>query len=196
MSTEKSNITQRRFAELARLGEQVFHASDLAVLWRISKPNTLYTTLKRYTDAGLLFRVFKGLYAIKPPKDIDSLLLGIKVLHRFAYVSTETVLARHGIILQDIHYITIISSLSKRFKAGGNDYRCRRLTDRFLYQKIGIEVSGGINIAAPERAVADMLHFQPNYHLDNRKAVDWPIVKKLQLRLGYRLPSKNYVIAE
>ncbi len=196
MSTGKSNITQRRFAELARLGEQVFHARDLAVLWRISKPNTLYTTLKRYTSAGLLFRIFKGLYSINPPKDIDPLVLGIKALHRFSYISTETVLARHGIILQQVHYVTIISSISKKFKVGGNDYRCRRLSDRFLYDKIGIAVSGGINIATLERAVADMLYFQPDYHFDNQKAVDWSGVKKIQSHLGYKLTPKNYVTAK
>jgi len=40
-----------------------------------------------------------------------------------------------------------------------------------------------------------MLHFQPNYHLDYKKAIDWPSVKKIQLRLGYKLRSQNYVTA-
>ena len=80
MGKDKNNITHRRFAELAKLGEQVFHAGDLAVLWQIDSPNTLYVGLKRYTDAGLLFRVFKGLYSIKPVHEVDPVLLGMKEL--------------------------------------------------------------------------------------------------------------------
>lgn len=66
MSTEKNIKTaQNRFALLARQGDTLFHTRDLAALWGITNLNTLYTTLKRYVGQGLLFRMYKGFYALK-----------------------------------------------------------------------------------------------------------------------------------
>lgn len=174
------NITQNRFAKVARLGEQVFHTSDLANLWGISNKNTLYTTLKRYTKSGLIFRVYKGLYSIKPIGEIDPYLLGIKALHKFAYISVETALSNAGIILQDIKYVMIVSSRSKKFSIGGVNYRSRQLNDKFLFNKNEIEIKNGVNTASIERAVADMLYFNPNFYFDNPKQIDWNKVKKIQ----------------
>ena len=186
MSTVRTNTTQARFAKLARLGEQVFHVQDLANLWNISNKNTLHTTLKRYTQAGLLFRVYRGLYAIKPVNKVDPYLLGVKALHTFAYISTETVLATVGVILQNILYITIISSKSKKFCIGDIQYRSRQLDDAFLFQKNDVNIKNGVNIATAERAVADLLYFQPNFHFDNPSRIDWDAVTKIQKELGYK----------
>lgn len=180
MSTGQSNTTQSRFAKLARLGEQVFHTQDLANLWGIGNKNTLYTTLKRYTKAGLIFRVYKGLYSIKPVDKVDPYLLGVKALHKFAYISTETILSKAGIILQDIQYITIISSESKKFSIGDINYRSRQLDDKFLFQTNGIDIKGGVNIATTDRAVADLLYFQPSFYFDNPNQIDWSGVRKIQ----------------
>ncbi len=190
MSTVKTDIktrtTQARFAKLARLGEQVFHIGDLANLWNIENKNTLHTTLKRYTSAGLLFRVYRGLYSIKPVAKVDPYLLGVKALHKFAYISMETVLSNAGIILQKMQYITVVSSESRKFIIEGIDYRSRQLADKFLFQKKGINIKNGVNIATVERAVADFLYFQPNFHFDNPKQVDWKKVAKIQKEMGYK----------
>jgi predicted transcriptional regulator of viral defense system len=189
MSTEKANINTNngsmgRFAKLAQLGDQVFHVGDLANLWNINNKNTLYTTLKRYSRAQLLFRVQKGMYAIKPITKIDPYLLGIKALHKFAYVSTESILSQAGIILQDVKYITLISSESKKFSIGNMNYclnyRSRQLDDKFLFQSEGLYIKNGIYMATTERAIADILYFCPNFHFDNRDNIDWKKVKKIQ----------------
>ena len=98
--TEKNNVSQNRFVHLARLGDIIFHASDLANLWDIRNPNTLYTTLKRYVKSGLIFRIRKGMYSLIPLDELDPILLGIKTIHSYAYISTETVLFDEGIINQ------------------------------------------------------------------------------------------------
>ena len=105
MSTEKTNIKQHRFAQLAKLGEIIFHAKDLANLWQIKNPNTLYTSLKRYNQQRLLFRIYKGFYSIKPINQLDPFLLGIKAMHKFCYISAETILEKAGIIQQKTNYI-------------------------------------------------------------------------------------------
>lgn len=180
MSTEQINTTQNRFAKLARLGEQVFHTDDLANLWGIDNKNTLYTTLKRYVKAGLIFRVYNGLYSIKPIDKIDPYLLGVRALHKFAYISAETIFSNAGIILQDVKYITIISSESKKFSIDSINYRSRQLDDRFLFNDSGIYIKNGVNVATTERAVADILYFQPNFYFDNPNKIDWNKVKKIQ----------------
>lgn len=181
-----------RFAELARLGEIVFHTDDLANLWRITNKNTLYTTIKRYVGQGLLFRIHKGFYAIKHLVDIDPLLLGVKALHGYAYVSCETVLRKEGIIQQELPYITLISTQTKRFTIAGIAYYARKLPDTFLYQSNGItSAANGVRKAAPERAVADLLYFNKHAYFDMPKLIDWKKVHTIQKEMGYPLTKQR-----
>ncbi len=70
---------------------------------------------KRYTQAGLIsIESMKGMYSLIPGMIRDPLLLGPAV-HKYAYISTETVLFREGIINQSQNQATIISSISKKF---------------------------------------------------------------------------------
>ena len=116
----KKGLYLSRFSQLARLGFLVFHVSDLANLWQISNPRNLHMTLKRYADRGLLVRIYRGLYSLKPVEQLHPFLIGLKVLHRMAYVSTETILVEAGIIQQKINQITLASSVSKKFSVGQN----------------------------------------------------------------------------
>ncbi len=192
MSTGKINARIDRFAELAKLGEVVFHAKDLANLWQIENSNTLYTTIKRYVKRGLLFRIYKGFYSLKPVKEINSLFLGIKALHEFSYVSTETVLSRQGIISQVSDQITLISSKSKRFSIGDLHYLSRKLADRHLFNSAGIIAENGARTATSERAAADLLYFNPRFHFDGASLLDWRKVKNLQKEIGYSSTPQYY----
>ena len=193
MSTERKNIKSRRiikkgdrFAKIARLGEVVFHTNDLANLWQIENKNTLYTTIKRYIKKGLLFRIYKGFYAIKPVDEIDPLLVGVKALHKFAYISAETVLSQEGIIQQNISQITLISSQSKKFSIGDYNYYSRKLDDKFLYNSVGIfNNKDNVKTASVERAVADLLYFNPKMYFDGERLIKWRKVKIIQKEIGY-----------
>ena len=182
---------RNRFAELAKLGELVFHADDLANLWQIHNKNTLYTTLKRYAQRGVLFRIQKGLYSIKPPSAIDPYLLGIKALHGLAYVSTETVLANHGMIQQSLPSITLMSRQRKRFSLAGTTYFSRALPDQYLYQPIGITtMANGVRMATLERAIADLLYVNPLAYFDAQRTIDWKKVRAMQQAIGYPINPK------
>lgn len=193
MSTEKINIKQNRFAQLAILGEIIFHAKDLANLWQIKNSNTLYTTLARYTQQKLLFRIYKGFYALKPIDKLDPLLLGAKAIHKFCYIGAETVLEKAGIIQQKTNYITLISSQSKKFNIGDYNYCSKQLNDKFLFKTIGIINKNGLKIASAERAVADLLYFNPKAYFDNNKLINWKEVKKIQQEIGYPLILNRYI---
>ncbi|KKP78724.1 MAG: hypothetical protein A2489_02140 [Candidatus Moranbacteria bacterium RIFOXYC12_FULL_36_13] len=191
MSTVKNTVKlnkgsyKQRFAELAKMGILVFHSNDLANLWQIKNPNTLHTTLKRYAKEGLITRIQRGFYSLQPAEKIDPFLLGVKILHRYAYISTETILARSGIIFQEIPKTSIISSISKTFFVAGREYRCRRLADKYLYNDAGIVLENGVQVASTERAVADILYFNPRCYFDGDRLIDWKKVRAIQREIGY-----------
>jgi predicted transcriptional regulator of viral defense system len=185
MSTGYTNIPASRIAALHRTGEVLFHAREIATLWGITEMNTLYTTLKRYCRDGVLFRVHKGLYSLVALAKLEPMAVGLKALHQFGYVSAETILFREGIISQWPAVITLVSAKSLRFVVGKNCYRSRRLKNDFLFQSDGVVVKNGINMATLERAVADMLYFNPQFHFDLPKSINWKKVKWLQKKVGY-----------
>jgi len=183
--------TIQRFAKLAQMGEVLFHAGDLANLWKIENKNTLHTTLKRYSKKKLLFRIYKGFYSLKPINEIDPWLLGIKALHQFAYISTETVLAKEGIIQQNIASVTMISAQSRKFNINKTSYQSRKLSDKYLFNTAGIKINcNGIRVATTERSVADLLYFNPNYYFDAQELIDWKKVQNIQKEIGYKINNK------
>ena len=190
MSTGYDNITNNRFAQLARMGGVVFHISDLANLWQIGNKNTLHTTLRRYVQKGLLFRIYRGFYSLKEIKQIDPIILGIKALNRFAYLSAESVLFKIGIISQVSRQITLVSSVSKKFVLGNNFYFVRKLNDKFLFNPVGLKLENSYYQASVERAVADLLYFNPHYFFDGARRINWKKVKEIQKELGYPISKQ------
>lgn len=180
-------MAQDRIAILARQPHPLFHAHDLCLLWGLKNKNTLYTLLKRYTQRGLLFRVYKGLYSLLPIEKLDPPLLGLKALHGFAYVSTETILIQAGIMSQVGYAYTLISDCSRHFQIGPHQFRSRQLRDRYLYNPAGIVEENGILKATVERAVADLLYFNPKAYFDGYKMVDAKKVRAFQKEIGYPL---------
>lgn len=174
-----------RIDQLLKADQQLFHTNDLALLWGISNRNTLYTLIKRYVGKGILFPIQKGFYSVIPINRIDSIRLGIGLLHQYAYLSTETVLVSAGIIHQDITAITLISAVSRRMEIGNRRYIARRMHDRYLYQTEGIVEVKGYLKATVGRAVADLLYFNPHYHLDEQERINWKEVKLIQKKVGF-----------
>lgn len=181
----KRNSDGGRFAKLAELNEDVFHLADLANLWDIRNKNTLRKTLSRYSQRKLIFRIYKGLYAIKKVTEIDPYLLGIKALHQPAYVSCESVLYKNGVLNQVPQMITMVSAVSKVFSVGGGWYKSRQMKDEYLFNDLGVEVINGVRVATLSRAVADMLYFNPKKYFDtgSSQIINWREVKEIQKQI-------------
>lgn len=190
MSTFSHNISAKRMAVLAATLQSLFHVTDLAILLDIQNANTLRVTLHRLTHAGVLHRIQRGLYSLIPPENIDPVLLGSACLHRFAYLTTEFVLRDEGYILQSVNTITFASGVSRRFEVLGHHVVSRRLHAQFLHNQEGIQRSGGVFRATLERAIADMLYFDPWYHFDH--TIDWKSIRALQKEIGYPLTPHHY----
>lgn len=171
--------------KLLKQDQKLFHTADLALLWGINNKNTLYTAIKRYCQKGVLIPIHKGFYATLPLNQINPFRIAIGYLHRFCYISCETVLVKNGIIFQKGEYISLISDISKIFTIANNNYLVRKMSDKYLYNPAGIDQDNEVGMAAVERAVSDLLYFNPNYHFDNRKAINWAKVREIQKEVGY-----------
>lgn len=174
-----------RISELIQVDRKLFHTKDLALLWGIKNKNTLYKTISRYLENGVLFPVYKGLYATVPVETLDPIALGKAIIHRFAYLTTETVLAQNGIISQAVYDFTFAASISRRVTVGPWSFRYRQMMDEYLFNPVGIIEENGVFIATPERAAADMLYFNPKYHFDVSERIDFARVKSIQEEVGY-----------
>ena len=169
-----------RIDTLLKQENRLFHTNDLALLWQIKIRNTLYTTIKRYVQKGILTRIHKGFYSAIPIEKLNPVELGIGYIHSFAYLSTESILQEFGVIFQVSDYITLVSSVSKKFTIGSHSYLVRKMKDEFLYQTMGLTERDGVKVASLERAVADVLYFNPQIQFDNREIINWKGVKEIQ----------------
>jgi len=125
-------------------------------------------------------------------EQIDPYALGVKAAGGYAYVSTETVLVREGIIFQRVPYVTFVGSKSKKFSIGTRRFLVRKLPDRYLYNPIGMVERNRVMCASLARAVADMLYFNPQAYFDAAHLIGWKAVHKIQKQVGYPLTPSRY----
>ncbi len=165
--------------------KNIFRTPDLAVLWNIEKKNTLYTTIKRYVNRNILYRIQKGLYSTLPISKLHPYELGCAISGPLSYISTETVLANQGVIMQDVRQITLVGRKNKEFKINDKSYICRYLNKEFLVNRAGINTKKHYSIATKQRAAADLYHFNPKYFLDNEEAIEKASLEKIKSTIGY-----------
>jgi predicted transcriptional regulator of viral defense system len=174
-----------RISKLLQLDHKIYHTGDLAILLDISNKNTLYKTISRYIQKGVLFPIYKGLYATLPLSQLDPLELGKAIIHRYTYLSTESVLAQAGVIFQAVYAYTFVSDLPKKVTVGERSFLFRKLKQEYLNNLAGIVNRNGIFVASTERAVADLLYFNPRTHFDAPASIDFEKVRLIQKEVGY-----------
>ena len=174
-----------RLNELIKLDRKIYHTNDLAILWGITNKNTLYTTIKRDVQKGVLIPIYKGLYSTVPLVQLNPQELGKAIIHRYTYLTTESVLAQAGVIAQTTYLYTFVSDMPKKVTVGTISFLFRKLKDSYLNNPTGVLNQNGVFVAATERAVADMLYFNPRYHFDIPESIDWEKVRFIQKAVGY-----------
>ena len=174
-----------KYQSLLKQDKKTFHASDLALLRNIDNQDTLNMTLKRFVDRCILKRIHKGFYSTTDISNVDPFDLGFAYLNTYSYVSVEIILAREGIIFQETKCITFISSKSSSFEINKTRYKARQLKDEYLNNTVGVCRVKNHFEANLERAVADMLYYNPKFYFDNSNAIDFEKVKHLQEEVGY-----------
>lgn len=173
-----------KISVLIQQPQKLFHTSDLKVIWGIYNESTLYQTIYRLIKKKIFFRVQKGLYSMVPLNQLDPIEIGFRAINHFSYLSTESVLAKNGIINQSPNKFTFISSAPANFTINDNLYLVRQLKPQCLNNTVGIiQNDKGVFMATTERAIADMLYFQPNYHFDADNLINWKLVKNYQQQI-------------
>ena len=152
---------------LLKSNQILFHTQDLALLWGVYNRNTLYTTIKRYIKSGVLIKITKGLYSTVPVDEINKFELGTALIHKYCYISCETVLFHEGVINQIVYPVTFVSSVSLQIQFNGIQFIYRQARPEILFNPEGVEEKDGYFIATKERAISDMLYFNPKYYFDN-----------------------------
>lgn len=175
---------------LLQKNQRIFSASDLALIWEIDNRNTLLKTIQRYIDRGILFRIYKGLYATLPLDQLNKYELGCAIGGPFSYISAESVLVKEGLIMQDLKKVTLFGKKGKEIEVGGHIFLCRYLNDKYLLNRVGIDDRQGYAIASVSRAVSDLRFVNPKFFIDNTLSFDDKEVAKISREIGYSDSSK------
>src|SRR3989338_9061969 len=95
---------------LLRSSKTIFSTKDAALLWGEERQETVSGRLKKYTKAGKLLRIHRGIYA-KDPK-YNRLELATRI-YTPSYISFETVLTRKGVNFQYYETLFVASYLKR-----------------------------------------------------------------------------------
>ncbi len=131
--------------------------------------------LNYYVRKGKLLRPRKGIY-VKPNYNQEELVC---TLYTPSYISLEYVLQKAGVVFQYDERITAVSYLSRNIDIDGRSYAYRKIKGEILIVTQGINTTGNVNIATPERAFLDTLYLNATYHFDNLNPLDKNLITKL-----------------
>ena len=132
----------------------VFTANDLRLLLGVRNDSSFHTALHRLVGRGVLQRLGKGLFIIAG-SPVDPFALA-NHLRRPSYVSLESALNLHGLLIQSPRVITSVTTgRGCRLHSGGYEFVYRHLTARLWF---GFEQNGTFLVASPEKAFLDWLY--------------------------------------
>jgi hypothetical protein len=161
----------------------VFTLTDVAMLTGENNFNSLNRKLNYYVGTGKLLRPRKGIY-VKAGYKPEELAC---VLYTPSYISLEYVLQKVGIIFQYDGRVTSVSYLSRSVNVDNRTYSYCKMKGELLVAAEGINQTGNVNIAVPERAFLDMLYLNSRYYFDNLN----PLNKELTYKLSRLYGSKT-----
>ena len=135
--------------------KKIFSLNDLKVLTG-DNTSTIPIQLSRLSRNGLVKNPIKGWYT-NPFNSPSSEELSM-VLRAPAYLSMEYALSRHGILSQDVHTYTLITTkLPHIYRSDENIFEYHQVK-RSLFWGYGKE--GNIQIARPEKALLDLIYIR------------------------------------
>ena len=169
------------------LNKFFFTIADLEKITGLPR-RSLYVTLKRWVDKGIIERVGQGIYL---PAMMDVSMENVAAqLYIPNYLSFESALSRYGILNLVPYTLTFATPRKTRnFTLRKQGVEFKQISTKLFF---GYEIKNGINIATPEKAFLDHLYFQSRgkASLDfdelNLKGLSLQIAKKYAERFpGY-----------
>jgi predicted transcriptional regulator of viral defense system len=144
--------------------EPLFESSQL--LAGTDSPSEIRRQLSRWTAAGRLTQLRRGLYAIAPPhaKVQPSAFVIASRLRRPSYVSLQSALAYHGLIPESVPVVTsVTTNRPGRLETPLGAFMYRHLQTRLFwgYREEEMEQGQRCFVALPEKALIDLFHLTP-----------------------------------
>ena len=138
---------------LDRLNKPFYSIADLEKITSLSR-KSLYVTLKRLVDRGILEKVGPGIYRLFTSKtSIEKIAASLYVPN---YLSFESLLSRYGVLNLVPYTITFATTRkTRRITLLGRAIEYRQIKKELFW---GYEIKGGIYTAKPEKAFLDLVY--------------------------------------
>jgi len=129
-------------------------------------PANVRRQLSRWTRAGKLYQLRRGLYAVAPPfqKTKPHPFLIANRMVRGSYVSCQSALAHYGLIPEYVPVVTSVTTARPaRWDTPLGKYEFRHIKTSLFRGYRLTEVSPGQRafVASPEKALLDLVYLQP-----------------------------------
>ena len=186
------------FAQLLRLvGDEPLFETALLLAGEVS-PANVRRQLSRWTRAGRLLQLRRGLYTLALPfqKVKPHPFLVANRMVRGSYVSCQSALAFYGLIPE---YTPVVVSVTTarpaRWQTSCGAFEFRHIQAGWLAGYRRLELGGGqaAFVAAPEKALLDLIYLQPEadqpqfldaLRLQNLERLDLNALREWALRSG------------
>lgn len=128
-------------------------------------PGDVQRQLSRWVQAGRLFQLRRGLYALAPPyqKVLPHPFLVANRLVQGSYVSLQSALAHYGLIPEYVPVTTSVTSgRPGRWHTSLGSYEFRHVQPELLrgFQRMALGGEQAAFVATPEKALLDLLYLE------------------------------------
>ena len=170
------------FRELIKIvGDELVFETGLLLAGAVD-PADVRRQLSRWTAAGKLYQLRRGLYALAPPfqKIKPQPFLIANRMVRGSYVSCQSALAHYGLIPEYVPTVTSVTTgRPARWQTPLRNFEFRHLKIDLLWGYRQIQVIQGPKalLATPEKALLDLIHLHPGamipLHQNNPNCPEW-----------------------
>jgi len=149
---------------LELIGDEPVFDSALLLAGDIS-PEYVRLQLSRWTKAGRIYQLRRGLYAVAPPyqKVKPHPFLAANRLRRASYVSAQSALAFYGLIPDTVNAtVSVTAGRPERLQTPLGIFEFRHIKPELLkgYRMTGLRGQQAL-VALPEKALLDLVYLQP-----------------------------------
>lgn len=171
---------------LMSLNKPYFTVADLEKVLNV-KESSIYITLKRLVDKGVLVRLKQGVY--QPQFQNLNLKKVANELYYPSYLSFESALSSYGILSQIPYTLTFATTkLSKKITLADKEIEYRQLKEDYFF---GYILKNNFYLAEPEKAILDQLYLISKGKVSSN-INEWSLVnvnKKKLLNYAKKFPS-------
>ena len=186
------------FGDLLRVaGDEPVFETSLLLAGNVD-PRDVRRQLSRWTSAGRLYQLRRGLYALAPPyqKVKPHPFVCANRMVRGSYVSCQSALAQYGIIPENVPVVvSVTTARPARWSTPLGAFEFRHIKTGLLRGYQMLELGGGQKalVATPEKALLDLAYLHPGadspdylreLRLQNTDRLDLNEMQRLAALLG------------